>query len=57
MNIKNEEFEAIKSELLQMYFMARDYGDIYVMENCDTLLSFMQGIENRDIKKRQLLKK
>lgn len=56
MNIKKEEFEAIKSKLIQMYFDARNNGDFVVMENCDMLLSFMQGIENRDIKKRQSLK-
>ena len=56
MIIKKEEFEEIRKSLINLYFIARDYGDGYVMEIADSILSMLAVIESKDIKKRQSLK-
>ena len=56
MIIKKEEFEEIRKSLINLYFIARDYGDGYVMETADSILSMLAVIESKDIKKRQSLK-
>lgn len=56
MIIKKDEFDAIKRALIRLYFDARDLDDLYVMEETDMILSYLQSIENRDIRNRQSLK-
>lgn len=55
MNIKTQDFEQIKSELISLYFQARKYDDFYVCDELDYLISFLQRIENQNISKKQKL--
>ena len=56
MNISNQDFNQIKSELITLFHMARNQGDIYVMEEAGYLVEKLQEIEIQNIRKKSSLK-
>lgn len=56
MIIKDADFEQLKEELITLYNVGRNYGDIYVMEECDYLLQKLQTIENDYLRRKNALR-
>lgn len=56
MNISNQDFNQIKSELITLFHMARKQGDIYVMEEAGYLVEKLQEIELKNLRKKSSLK-
>lgn len=56
MNIKTDDFNKLKSMLVDVYFNLRECGEYLVMEKVDNILLTLQNIEAKDIKKRQAFK-
>ena len=56
MNISNQDFNQIKSELITLFHMARKEGDIYVMEEAGYLVEKLQEIEIKNLRKKSTLK-
>lgn len=56
MIIKDDDFEQLKAELITLYKTGRNYGDIYVMEECDYLLQKLQTIETDYLRRRSALR-
>lgn len=56
MNISNQDFEQIKAELITLFHMARNQGDIYAMEEAGYLVEKLQEIEIKNLRKKSVLK-
>ena len=57
MQIKKQDFEQIKAELITLYQMGRKSGDFYVSEECNYLLNKLQQIELENIKSKSALER
>lgn len=57
MQIKKQDFEQIKAELITLYIIGKNYGDIYVTEECNYLLNKLQQIEVENIKLKSALER
>lgn len=56
MIVSNQDFNQIKSELITLFHMARNNGDIYVMEEAGYLVEKLQEIEIKNFHKKSSLK-
>jgi len=53
MQISKQDFESIKRNIINLYFLARQENDFYTMETCDFILQQLSKVENENIKRKQ----
>ena len=53
MQISKQDFELIKRNIINLYFIARQENDFYTMETCDFILHQLSNVENENIKRKQ----
>lgn len=57
MIINNEEYSELKDLILQTYFMARDCGAMFMMENLDRAMEILQKEERKQSIRKNKFKK
>lgn len=53
MQISKQDFESIKRNIINLYFLARQENYFYTMETCDFILQKLSRVENENIKRKQ----